>query len=330
MDILLGELAAIFGPSVHETKDGAEINVQCPVCIHRMSKPDRSGHLGFNFEKNVGKCVRCGFKIPDLRLFLREKGYSAASHGVPLKEYAQTARDKLLAKLQPKPKAIFIDQSVKYSENWVPIRSAPPEYAKSLLRKGLSHEVQKRWGIMACVKGDQEGYAIFPFLEFGDLVYWQGRAAWSTLIRKYSPPLDMGSSYWVFNYPKDREKVLGRVVVITEGTLDCISVMEVLRGTPFESRYWAISLQGTSMSMPTQERHVLNTQFGKIRSLNPSLVLVLLDPEERRKAESMVKDLRSAGLQSRAVVYPQGCDPNKLYQHNPDLLFRCLTERILL
>ncbi len=330
MDILTGELQSIFGPVLHETKDGEEINVICPQCIHRMHKPDRSGHLGLNFTKGVGKCVRCGFKVPDLRRFLRERGYSGASPGMPLKEYAQTAKDKMLAKFAPKPDPVFIDQIVKYSDDWVPIRQAPHEYAKSLLKKGLSHEIQKRWGLMACVKGEQEGYVIFPFLEFGDLVYWQGRAAWSTLLRKYSPPLDMGSGYWVYNYPKDRKKVLGRTVIVTEGTLDCISCVEVLRDTPFENQYWAISLQGTSMSTPTPERHILNTQFGKIRSLNPSLVLIMLDPEERKKAELMAQSFRSHGIPSRAVVYPHGCDPNKLFQQNPDLLLKCLTSRILL
>jgi len=114
--------------------------------------------------------------------------------------------------------------------------------------------------------------------------------------------------------------------VITEGTLDCISVMEVLRGTPYQDLFWAISIQGTNLSCPRPDRHLLNSQLGKIKSLNPSLVLVLLDPEERSKAAAMVALITSYGLMARHAVYPVGADPNKIFQDTPEKLLNVLLQ----
>lgn len=325
-DVRVAELQAIFGPRVREGGDGEEVLVQCPHCVSRgMSKPDTSGHLGLNFDKNKGHCVRCGWGCLNLRSWLRKQGYLTA--GGSLKDLGTSLRSQLQRRMTP-PEPEFLDQSLKDDPTWEPILRAPPEYLKSLTEKGLTKDICKRWGIMACTSGELEGYVIFRFTELGGLVYWQGRAAWKHLLRKYSPPLTLGSSYWVFNYPDDPSSVFGRTVVVTEGTLDCISAMEVLRGTQWEDQYWAISLQGTSCSMPGPDRHRLNSQLGKILSMRPARVLLLLDPEERVKADKMAEAFREFGIRTERLAYRHGSDPNELFRSNPTYLKRLLTERV--
>lgn len=298
-----------------------EVIVLCPFCVARGRRsPDSDGKLGLNFTKNVGGCVRCGWGTKNLRRFLKSVGCHSS---IDLKQSVADLKQQVLGKINTQGPEFKV-QTATYSGKCIPIQFAPKDYSDSLERKGVPLEMQKRWGIRAMVDGPHEGYAVFPFTEFGELCYWQGRAVWPHLPRKYSPPLPLGSACWVYNYPDKREDVFGKILGITEGTLDCISVMESCVGTEHEGKFWAVSIQGTSMSKQSRDRHRLNSQLGKIISLKPSEVLVILDPEERDKSKEILQSLLEVGLNARRVKYPHGTDPNKLFQHNPKKLYSYL------
>ena len=82
------------------------------------------------------------------------------------------------------------------------------------------------------------------------------------------------------------------------------------------------------MSKPGDNRHWLNSQLGKLRSLKPKRVLVLLDPEERRKADRLVLTLQDDGIPSERVTYQHGMDPNELFRTNPRYLLDLLTDKL--
>ena len=285
--------------------EGREIMITCPHCHKRGMKKDGSGHLALNLAKNVGHCVKCDWGTRDVRRWL-------ANYKLTI-NMPMSARSMMALVKKP-----TIVDTPSFQELKLPRdcrRMLPVEanmFGDSLAGKHLVAEDWMGVDAHACSGGFLAGYVIFPFYEEGDLVYWQARAADPEIPqhrRKWNPDdVEMGKSYWLYGFDYDLPK--GGELYLTEGTLDKISAARFVKEECSEEDS-VFSLQGTALSFPSEEKHPLNSQFGKIAFLKPTKVWVMFDPDAYVKAKGVAAALQLCGLDAEAVrLSLQEGDPN--------------------
>lgn len=224
--------------------------------------------------------------------------------------------------------ADYKDQKVILPRGCFPISADDEdswEFADSLYDKLITPEELVAANCHYAIEGKCAGYVIFPFYEDEELVYWQGRAVWPELAndpgkRKLNPrdeelPSGLGKGCWLYGVDSATS---GGEIFLCEGTLDRMTLHSHVQKERGPQAY-ACSLQGTSLTYPTTDRHWLNSQFGKITALEPSSVCVLFDPDAHAKAQKLALELRKCGLPAYAGKCPDHRDPNELADH-PHLL----------
>jgi len=276
-----------------------------------MATPDLSGHLGLNFELDAAHCVRCDWGRRGLRAWLG-KGFGISGIAATMQETRSTL-DGLRKRLNPR-KAVYqlapakLPSDCFFFEDWHFDENFP--HIRSLFDKGITKEeiLRHRLGFQA--EGRYADYVIFPFFEDDEVVYWQGRSHRDNAeLKKVNPPpseAPLGKSHWLYGFEQAQK---GCCVAIVEGTLDSITTTSWLIGLKGEGNA-ALGLNGTAMSFPDGETHPLNTHFGRLCSLEPSEVLILLDRDAIKKGEELALLLASAGLPARAVPLHSAKDPN--------------------
>lgn len=278
-----------------------------------MGTSDRSGHLGINLRKNAGHCVRCDWGTKDVRAWLKKYGFNG---GIYIQSGTTLAdlRKRMETQVKPYQLGHLVTPPMRRiaSANY---RDGDP-FASSLLDKKVGLAEARRNHVCYCDDGRYDGYIVFPFIEGDEVVYWQARAAYPHLLAdsklKKRNPTDkeasLGKSYWLYGY--DFSQPDG-VAVLTEGTLDQISTQTWIEENDKDIDGWyALSLQGTTISAPDPQRHPLNSQLGKLLTLSPREVIVLLDAEAWVKAEALAEILHSYGFNAKAAKLPKG-DPNE-------------------
>jgi hypothetical protein len=271
--------------------------------------PDESGHLGINTRINKAHCVKCGWGHGNASSWLEKFSIHLAVNFVDVVSELDSLKDALKVK-----KVNFDSSTTPLPREFQFIRESDDnEFTQSLIDKGLSVEMMIRNKIGFCDSGKYEGYVIFPFYEDGEEVYFQGRAAYRELLdnpktKKKNPDSKngMGKNSWLYGI--DRAKKGCRMALI-EGTLDQISLQDHL--DRLHDDFCAVSLQGTTLSFPSPDRHPLNSQWGKIKHFDPEEVLIVFDPDAFHKAKELAKILCITGLNARAVQLVGG-DPNEI------------------
>ncbi len=289
-----------------------QVNVTCPFCqLRGLATPDLSGHLGLNFEKDAAHCVRCDWGRFGLRTWLG-KDFGIAGIAPTLRE-AQASLAGLRKRLVPK-KASYqfapakLPSECYFFEDWHFDENLP--HIKSLFDKGITKDEILRHKLGFQAEGRYSDYVIFPYFEDGEVVYWQGRSHRDNAeLKKVNPPpseAPLGKSHWLYGFEQAKK---GCCIAIVEGTLDAISATSWLVGLKGEGNA-ALGLNGTAMSFPDGETHPLNTHFGRLCSLEPSEILVLLDRDAVKKGQELAVLLASAGLPAKAVPLNAAKDPN--------------------
>jgi hypothetical protein len=287
---------------------GAEINVKCPFCQRRGLSEDTSGHLALNFSKNKGHCVRCDQGIKDVTGWLKK--YHNMPYLVDSRRIGtsiKNLRKKVAAPVEPEYQEIPLPSGCKPLgvSKW-----GVSSYTKSLIEKGIFPEEVLEFDLHYCPEGKYEGYVIFPFIEDGEVVYWQGRASLPDMMRKINPSkveAPLGKAHWLYR----RNRIpKGSKVYLVEGSLDDISAERYLK-KHFGEGHYPTSLQGTALSFPTENTHPLNSQFGQLMEIEPSEVCVLFDPDAKRKADSLAELLNLCGVNAYSGDLITG-DPNEV------------------
>jgi hypothetical protein len=287
-----------------------------------MGRPDLSGHLSLNIEKNVGYCVRCSYPIGNLFKWLSKRNFD-----VPDVDFYRTKVHDLAAMDREVPAPRLSQQTMRLPSGCKPISKedrASWFFAETLLDKKLTWDQILSSNVHYATDGRLAGYCVFPFYEDEELVYWQGRAAWESLLeddklRKVNPHKDeapLGKNSWLYGVD---DAVVGGYMTITEGTLDRITAHHFVRARWGEEAY-AVAIQGTTLGYPAVDQHRLNSQFGKLVVLDPKKICILLDADASVKAESMRSELQSCGFDAFVGSLPTK-DPNDAADM-PDLLER--------
>jgi len=317
--VLLESLERRFGLT-WLSHGGEQINVKCPYCHKRGLSPDGSGHLGINTRINKAHCVKCGWGHGNASAWLERFDVHLA---VTFRDVIRETDD--LKKVFETKKAQFDSSTVPLPKEFKPIsRNQEDFFTKSLKDKGVSKDLTMRNGIGFCDNGKYDGYVIFPFFEEGESVYFQGRAAYPDLLsnsktKKKNPDSKngIGKNSWLYGIDKAKR---GCKIVLVEGTLDQIPSQDHLDRC--HDGYCSVSLQGTSLSFPSPDRHPLNSQWGKISYFKPSEVLVMFDPDAYNKAKELAKILCVTGLEARAIRLSEG-DPNEVMRlENGDAIMK--------
>jgi hypothetical protein len=306
--ILEGQLREQFDTVIMGDR---EVLVNCDWCPRLGKGEDGSGvsargHLSLNFDKNVGRCHRCGFSIANLRKYLLKKHIVAPYRGV----------QERLKDDEPR-KAEYREQVIRLPAGCLPISGDDRQswsFAESLYEKNISPEQIVAAQVHYATDGKAAGYCVFPFFEDEELVYWQGRAAWQQLLdnprTKKRNPFDetiMGKSSWLYGVD---DCTVGGDLFLCEGTLDRISLHDFVR-EELGPQAAAVSLQGTSLGFPSEGDHWLNTQFGKIIALEPRSICVLFDPDAYQVARRLADELQQCGFNAYAGRMPDHRDPNE-------------------
>lgn len=316
--LLLEELEKKFGDGVWISGDlGDQANVRCPNCIRNMGTEDQSGHLGLNFRLNVAHCVRCDWGCGNLGDWLsKTKGLSSGfTIGSVFKSIRSFLEEIKEVPFNPDVGAFLPRDCVKIGKNTDPV------YFESLEAKGILWQEMRDESLLYTVNDSyHSGYVIFPFFEGDEVVYWQGRAAYKELLadpksKKRNPKSKegLGKATWLYGLHAIKPE---SHIYLVEGTLDKISLQRWLKKEKGEGHY-AASLQGTAISFPGPACHTLNSQWGKLKRLNPASVNLVFDPDALEKSKALAKTLQSTGLNARAIQ-TIGKDPNESIKENYD------------
>lgn len=318
---LIEELEKRFGDGVWISGElGDQANVRCPYCHKRGMTEDLSGHLGLNFRINKAHCVRCSWGHGSLSGWLANVGGVSASFTLG------DLKRELKAVLDTARKAVYDDRLGANLPNEAMLigRHTATHFYESLQKKDIAWEEVRENRLMYCPDGQYGQYVLFPFVEGEEVVYWQGRAATEELLadakrKKRNPPTKdgLGKAAWLYGI---HEAEPGCDLYLVEGTLDRISLQRWLR-KELGDGHTAISLQGTAISFPTATCHPRNSQWGKIKRLNPRSVNTVLDADAWEKSVALSRVLRSTGFESKPLKVI-GKDPNEAIHRNYDAFTR--------
>jgi putative endonuclease len=301
-------ISVSFGEPIWYSCGGVQINVPCPMCPARGRKVDRTGHLGINLSLNKAHCVRCGWGHGDARKWLRDFRNLA----INVVDVSDLDGD-FLRDIERTPPP-FDHLTLNLPRGLVPFHKGHLEtpYGQSLIDKHLTPG--QMTGLYAGESGPYEGYVVFPFYEHGELVYYQGRGAFESIIsdksRKKKNPdkiaAPLGKAYWLYGYD---DAVPQGTAFLCEGTLSRISLHRVVK--VIDPTHYAVGLQGSTMSFPDDQRHFFNSQFGKLWSLKPKQVFVCLDDDAWKASQELASIINSFGMPCRAIPLVGG-DPNDI------------------
>ena len=288
---------------------GDQINVRCPYCHKRGMTEDKSGHLGINTKLNKVHCIRCDWGHGNASSWLERFDVHLVVSVVDIVRETDS-----LKKVFEKKKVTFDSSVTPLPKEFQAIRKNQADYfTESLEKKGIRRDQILANGIGYCESGKYEGYVIFPFVEEDEVVYFQGRAAYPDLLadpktKKKNPDSKngMGKNAWLYGINRARKRCR---IALVEGTLDQLSAQDFFDRN--DGNTIAVSIQGTSLSFPSPDRHPLNSQWGKLAYFEPSEVLVMLDDDAYKKAVELSNILNLTGFKSRAVRLSGG-DPNEI------------------
>jgi len=297
------------------SNDGEQINVICPHCHKRGMSPDLSGHLGLNFKINKAHCVRCDWGFGDLGKYLSGHGVAQT---INLSDVTRDIHQVLAYKDAKLTKPDLQVSEVEFPSYFERIaKDQDDKFTASLYKKGLDMWDIQKHRLCYADSGWYDDYVIFPFIEDGEIVYWQGRAAAKKLLedpkKKKKNPSDkecpLGKANWLYGCQFLRKRC---TIYLCEGSLDQISLQRFLwEKYGLDGGHYAVSLQGTALSFPSETKHPYNSQWGKIRWYEPAEVIVVFDDDAWKKAMALAELLCRTGLTARYAKLSNG-DPNEI------------------
>lgn len=162
-----------------------------------------------------------------------------------------------------------------------------PKYLK---RRGIKPLIAMQYGLGFCTAGRYGGRLILPAHQFGDLVFYQGRAMAAPIKPKYLSPPVAGASGTLYGLD---EAVGVSEVLVVEGPLDVVSMAQ--RG------FHAVSLLGKEL---TGRQAVKLKRAGFVRAI------VMLDGDAITWGARAAATLRMIGIEALLAKLPREHDPD--------------------
>lgn len=213
------------------TKD--ELVFVCPEC------GDKSGNRSVNLKTGTTNCFRCGKGVNNKGYFLawaKALGYVFTSDdgqsSLPVNKVLYASDDR-------EDSAVPVIEAVELPEGFTPIASTPKNYYTKLItemaeRKNLFYDDFAEANVGYTMDdGLWEPYAIFPVVDYGITVYYQGRTyvdepGQTTKRFPSKGKVKWGAGYWVYNIDAVRD-IKPKIVIVVESILNVLSLRWKLR-----------------------------------------------------------------------------------------------------
>jgi len=210
-----------------------EFNARCPICNDSQKNPRKKRfYLKYTPENGgVYNCFNCGKSGNFIDLYSRIKGISSNQAFKEVNNYNfSNLKESLKKKKQPNKKeteVLNIPEFSNLKRDWTGLDETQEGIIinnyKYILRKFVQERrLPKNYPFYIAYKGDYKNRIIIPiFGQYGEVIYFQGRATNSDIKPKYLNPSLSDKKMIIMNLHKfDPYKY----IIITEGPLDAILV----------------------------------------------------------------------------------------------------------
>ena len=279
----------------------SEYSANCPFCPDKVGKEDKDHTLGFNTQKRVYHCFRCG-----------TSGKLGSGKGASLFQESEddfapdssidTLRDRLGKVGTVEEKNVVALDLDEFS--WpLTKRSTPIAYDYMITQRGFTQELIDRFQLRVGKEFETIGFkgepylstkwcgrVIFPYFEDGLPIFATGRAY-----------VDKEPKYLNSTGPKSRvlygiERVKNRECILCEGIISAIAA-EKATGIP------AVAMLGKTATSP---------QLDRLRNVVDKVWLSLDGEVSNYEWRRSVRALVSRGFATYEVRIPNGTDPDDL------------------
>lgn len=211
-----------------------EIVIICPV----PGCGDQSGNRGISLQTGMTNCWRCNKGGPFVK-WARFLGYEI-SEDVSSALSVQKTSDLLNQAFEDRHKVLVpVVSSIKLPRGFTPLRKERGSVYYRLIEKMAVKKNLEQWDMVEAGVGFTrddpywEPYAIFPIVEWGNTVYYQGRLYRSKpgdVTKKFPSKkfLPLGSKYWVYDIDEVRKQEAETVIVV-ESILNVLSLKKKIR-----------------------------------------------------------------------------------------------------
>lgn len=298
-----------------------EITFMCP----QPGCPDQSGNRSVNLKTGLTNCWRCN-KGGNFWKWAKGLGYEIPTQDMPTTKDINVLDDMFKVAKQKVwlPKVLLPDGCHRLAEN---LSSA---YAKSIQRMAEDKRLTLEDMVMADVYFNRmnpvwEAFCIFPVKEYGQLVYYQGRAHTievEGMPTKRFPSKKMvpyGSSYWVYNIDAARHPNC-EVVVVFESILNVLSFNRKLRE------------QGLSNVVPVCvfKHHISKEQLQKLIGCRAKEICIFYDADAVADAKKEATTTLSGFKHVTVAEFPADVikdHPTLDANDNIELAWECFLKR---
>lgn len=221
------EIQSLF-TVVPSRSTSSEITIICPV----SGCGDRSGNRSINLKTGLTGCWRCN-KGGHYYNFFKKLGFEVTKDESASSSLSEA--EKLMNQVNQDQQITPVLVDIQLPTGFTRVEDAKDSVyyrliEKMALKKNLEQSDMIQAGVGFTRKDPYwEPFAIFPVMEWGRLVYYQGRA--------YSPPkgekktkqfpsrkqYPFGASYWVYNIDEVRQTEADTVIVV-ESILNVLSL----------------------------------------------------------------------------------------------------------
>ncbi len=210
-----------------------EFNARCPICNDSQKNPRKKRfYLKYSPENGgVYNCFNCGKSGNFIDLYSRIKGIPSNQAFKEVNNYTfSNLKESLKKKKEPKKKEESVPNLTEFTKlkrDWVSLEDRQEGMIisnyKYVLRKFIQERnLPKSYPFYIGYKGEYKNRIIIPILgQYGEVIYFQGRATNSDMKPKYLNPSLSDKKTIIMNLHKfDPYKY----IVVTEGPLDAILV----------------------------------------------------------------------------------------------------------
>ena len=288
---------------VEDRSTADEVTIICP----NDACGDRSGNRSVNLKSGLTNCWKCGkWKGPVAWLFRDcDVEYDEASlDSLDVEPDAAVGLEESLESVAATP-AVEVDLPTGFTRMADDPNSAYSELIGQMaVRKHLTKRALMAAGVGFTKRGSWEPYAIFPVIESGVVVYYQGRtygqSAEGGKTKKFPSKkvVPNGASHWVYNFDKAARPET-QVLIIVESMLNAISLeLELAR----------LQIQGV-VPVAVFKHAVSKVQFKKLAALQPKECCFMYDGDATEAAwhEAATKPF---GCVVSIAEMPVGTDAN--------------------
>lgn len=304
--LLKAEIQSTF-EVVHGRCTSEEIVFVCP----QPGCGDKTGNRAVNLKTGKTNCWRCNVAGSFLRW--------AKALGYRFENSDDISEDTIQALEQAQRKSVLpLVQAVQLPKGFTPIAEEPNAIrsryiVEMAVRKNLDRQAFEEANVGFTRDAPKwEEYAIFPVVEYGVIVYWQGRTyhdrpGESTKLFPSRDEVKYGARYWVYNIDEVRAKK-ANIVIAVESILNVLSLRRKLNELGW----------GNVVPVCVFKHRVSMEQALKLHNLkHVQEVCLMFDHDATAKAWESGRQLTNAFALTVAEM-PPGPD-NKKFDPNDDV-----------